>query len=89
MRNTKSHKGQTLVDISMRETGVSENVFKLSFLNDVSITDSLAEGGGLVVDGVDNIRARQVFAEQNIEPVSLDHGSGIGFFKIGIDFIVE
>ncbi|MDD3685927.1 MAG: hypothetical protein PHE56_04080 [Bacteroidales bacterium] len=91
--------GQTLLDISVQETGTVESVFDIAIKNDLSITDDIEAGYDLFVDQiVDNAivvdyRAenRKPSSDISLESINsiIGSGEGIGYMQIGYDFIVS
>jgi LysM repeat protein len=91
--------GQTYLDIAIQELGDVERAFELALLNDATITDLLIAGQIIQVPSpaIDKTQIVKVLSApankpssgvSDIESESLV-GQGIGYWAIGVDFIVN
>lgn len=97
MKEVSTLSGQTLLDLTVQETGDIERLFEMAVENDQPIT-FLPDAGSSVVVGEAETEKRstvQLFSTTH-KPASgvsdsdiLPAGEGIGFWFIGNDFIVQ
>jgi len=87
--------GQSLLDISVQESGSLESIFSLANENDVSITDEVPVGTSLQVIEVKERQNKQIasyYKTNNLKPAT-ELGfyieEGIEFWEIEYDFIVS
>lgn len=91
---------QTLLDIAIRYFGTIEAVLSIAILNSISITEELVPGQTLELPNVDfGFQEVVAFFEVNkIQPATaltqeesdiIEGASGIGFWIIGNNFIVQ
>lgn len=91
---------QTLLDIAIRHCGTVEAVVDIAILNNISITDDLIPGQIILIPDKDygNQEVINYFNANKIDPataltdehIELTEGnSGIGFWEIGNNFIVQ
>lgn len=82
---------QTLMDIALQEYGDIDGVFWLVQDNTdlIGITDTLQEGQSLIIRE-EKIKPKmvEVLKSANIATAGKARGEGIGYWVIGIDFIV-
>ena len=98
MKTVKLLYGQTMTDIAIQELGDLERVFEIAVANNKGITDDLAADSFLEV-GVYNTDKRslvQLFSDAANKPASADIAGevrakleGIGYWYLGVDFIVQ
>ena len=88
--------GQTLVDIAMQELGDASRLMELARLNNINPSDPLVPGTVLNVpvidpakDFVKRILSRTKPASTKPQGFSVPEGTGIGFWRIGENFIVS
>lgn len=88
---------QNLLDLAVQNTGSIEAVFDLAMANDLSITDHLEIGESLnAVEVLDqdianyfNMRNRHIATDIAVNDIELELPSGISFWGINNDFIVQ
>ncbi|MCX6232610.1 MAG: LysM peptidoglycan-binding domain-containing protein [Bacteroidetes bacterium] len=89
--------GQNLFDLSLQEYGSTEGVAQLAKDNGInSITDSINEGTQLIIDRnkiinanvVNDLKNKNAIVASRIKETQ-EVNSGIGYWAIGIDFIVS
>ncbi|HLO59065.1 MAG TPA: hypothetical protein VK172_14690 [Lentimicrobium sp.] len=100
LKEVKILKGQTLADIAIQETGELAGLFQIAFKNGISLTDDLAAGEVIQVDDLDiNISELRKIRLDNVVPATAfgyvvnEEGEepildGIGYWSVGMDFIV-
>lgn len=99
MKITALH-NQTLLDVAIRHCGTVEAVADIAILNNISITDDLVPGQLISLPPKDygNQEVINYFSANKIDPATalteehtiLTEGdSGIGFWEIGNNFIVQ
>lgn len=100
LKEVKILNGQNIADIALQETGNFEGLFDLAVTNGISLTQEVAAGSSLSVntENINEAAYRQV-KKENVIPATdfgfvLYEGSepileGIGYWAIGIDFIVS
>lgn len=91
MRVIKVLPGQTLLDISIQETGTINNLFDIAVFNNVGITDSLTPGDEIKIpDNLTEIN-KNYFINRGIKPASdiIKNTEGIEFWRIENEFIVS
>ncbi|WP_010664942.1 hypothetical protein [Marinilabilia salmonicolor] len=91
--------GQSLFDIAIQKLGSAEAALELAVLNGLSLTDELTTGETLQLPGVVNKAVAGYFKGKNIIPATGaaagDDESGelvkegIGYWAIGVDFVVS
>lgn len=83
---------QTVIDLALQERGTISAAFAVANANDVSITDTLLPDiDYLIPEDAPVARVDLKYIHDNeISPASNDDGSlsGIGFWAIGINFII-
>ena len=97
--NMNTLSGQTLLDVSVQETGTVESVFDIAEKNDLSLTDDIEAGYEMFIDQVIDNAVVIDYRSENRKPASgistadinsvIGSGEGIGFMQIGYDFIVS
>lgn len=88
---------QSMFDVAMQTSGSFEAVFELALLNGISITDELVAGQLLQLPAVLNSDNVNYYALKKIVPEtvgteideSLPVLEGIGYWAIGVDFVVS
>lgn len=91
---------QTLLDVAIRHCGTVEAVADIAILNNISITDDLVPGQLIALPAKDygNQEVINFFSANKVDPATaltddqtaLTEGdSGIGFWEIGNNFIVQ
>lgn len=83
---------QTLLDIAIQESGSIEAVFELAMNNGLSITELLSAGTVLNKVPVVVPEVVNYYAINELLPASADETGilgGIGYWRIGYDFIVS
>lgn len=91
---------QTVLDVAIRHCGTVEAVADITILNNISITDDLVPGQLIELPSKDygNQEVINYFSANKIDPatalteehIALTEGdSGIGFWEIGNNFIVQ
>ncbi|MBN1185777.1 MAG: hypothetical protein JXB49_26075, partial [Bacteroidales bacterium] len=99
-REVKILKGQTLADIAIQETGCLDGLFDLAITNGISMTEQLSSGSDIDIADTDiNEQAYRLVKLENVKPATefgyvLSGGEdpmpeGIGYWSVGIDFIVS
>lgn len=92
---TKCGTSQSLIDISIIETGTVEGLLDLSIINDISITDNLFNGQELEFNDIikkDVVKSLSVASAKPATAIFSDAPTalgGIGFMAIEVDFIVS
>ena len=82
--------GQSLLDIALQTKGDVSRVVEIADQNGVSVTDSLQAGTELVVEYDLTKPSVRDYKEQGIFPGTLaELGEGIGYWGIGMDFIIH
>ncbi len=92
--------GQSLKDIAIQYCGDAAALFSLALLNDISMTEDVAAGTQLQLPPVVNPDVVKYFEQvkhftNHIPATKLDEAEseaaleGIGYWTIGIDFIVS
>ncbi|MCF0184090.1 MAG: hypothetical protein HUK01_07130 [Bacteroidaceae bacterium] len=94
MSTTSAKDGQTLLDIQIVNAGGMEGIIAMCALNNLSVTDDLADGQTLMCAGVVSPKVAAQFANLLGEPATaLAQGApkmgGIGYMAVGVDFIVS
>lgn len=94
--NIKASNRQTIVDLAAQELGSVEAAFLLAVKNDLSLSDVLAPGQVLNLSDVQDQTLVNYLKQKNIKPatgLSDDEtqviNEGIGYWAIGVDFIVS
>ena len=88
---------QSLLDMAVETAGSMEAAFRLSEANDVSLTDTLADGQVLDTVAAENADTVRRYKAQNLHPATALSEEemaalaqeGINFMGIEIDFIVS
>ncbi len=90
---------QNLLDIALQASGTIESVFEIALQNQVSITDEVAPGVGLMIpDGlIQNKDVLNYYIQQTILPATGSNNEnlgvevleGIDYWAIGDTFIVS
>lgn len=89
---------QSLLDIAIQQCGDATAVFDLAVLNGLSITEDLHTGQLIVSDAVLDADVARYYSERNIKPTTgfsdedkilTEKNEGIGYWAIGVDFIVQ
>jgi hypothetical protein len=91
---------QSLLDVAIRHCGTVEAVVDIAILNNISITDDLVPGQliALAVKDYGNQEVINYFSGNKIDPATalteehtalIEGNSGIGFWEIGNNFIVQ
>lgn len=99
MQITALH-NQTLLDVAIRHCGTVQAVVDIAILNNISITDDLIPGQIILIPSKDYGFQEVVnfFALNKIDPATAltendealtEGNSGIGFWEIGNNFIVQ
>lgn len=99
MKITALH-NQTLLDVAIRHCGTVEAVADIAILNNISITQDLIPGQLIELPNKDygNQEVVNFFASNKIDPATAltdehtaltEGNSGIGFWEIGNNFIVQ
>ena len=99
MQITALH-NQTLLDVAIRHCGTVQAVVDIAILNNISITDDLIPGQIILISSKDYGFQEVVnfFALNKIDPATAltendealtEGNSGIGFWEIGNNFIVQ
>ena len=99
MKITALH-NQTLLDVAIRHCGTVEAVADIAILNNISITDDLIPGQLILIPLKDygNQEIINYFSVNEIDPATAfteehaaltEGNSGIGFWEIGNNFIVQ
>ncbi|MDD3079086.1 MAG: hypothetical protein PHH37_08280 [Paludibacter sp.] len=88
--------GQSIIDIAIQELGSAEGAYDIAVLNDISITDTLNVGTELTMPDVVNKSIAAYYKYKRINPAtSLCESDtvllpgGIGYWCVGVDFIVH
>jgi len=87
--------GQSLFDIAIQECGSVEAVTAIAVLNDISVTDDLQVGQLLQIPMPVNKQVAKYYKSHNLKPATAGNldftnkDEGIGYWRIGIDFIVS
>jgi len=92
MQTIKVRKDQTLLDIALQEYGGVNGVFFLveDNKNLIGITDSVFEGDDLLIrKEIINKQMVSYLREYEIATAKEVRGEGIGYWRIGKDFIVS
>jgi hypothetical protein len=98
MKTVNVLNGQTMLDIALQELGDVERAGEIAVLNDRSITDDLVAGESLSVPVYDSGKRTlvQLFSARGSRPASgggnpfgRPSGSGVDFWEIENDFIVQ
>lgn len=91
---------QSLFDIAIQYLGSVEGVWLLAEKNNISITDALEDGTILKYDSTDIIdtKVAEHYAQEHLSPATdisereintlLYGGEGIGYWRVGKNFIV-
>lgn len=96
--NIKASDRQTIVDLAAQELGSVEAAFLLAVKNDLSLSDVLAPGQVLNLSGVQDQTLVNYFKQKNIKPATglsdddnsiVQQDEGIGYWAIGVDFIIS
>jgi hypothetical protein len=96
--NVKILQRQSLLDVAIQTSGSVEAAIALAAANDLSITDELDSGSQLTTVEVVDRRIVQMYAVGDIirpataltaEETQLVGDEGIGYWAIGVDFIVS
>jgi hypothetical protein len=91
---------QSLLDVAIRHCGTVEAVVDIAILNNISITDDLVPGQLIALPAKDygNQEVINYFSGNKIDPATalteehtalIEGNSGIGFWEIGNNFIVQ
>lgn len=91
---------QTLLDVAIRHCGTVEAVADIAILNNISITEDLVPGQLIELPKKDygNQDVVNFFSDNKIDPATeltqehealTEGNSGIGFWEIGNNFIVQ
>lgn len=85
---------QSLIDIAIQYAGAPEAVFDFCLLNNVSPSEDLETGAGIIMIGeVMNGKIAFEFEKENMIPATKDSlqmlPGGIGYMQIGTDFKVR
>lgn len=87
--------GQGIMDVSVEHTGSLEHIFKIALANNQGITDNLVGGQQLEFEAatynkkvVDTYKRKEIHPG-NAEILEDEEAGGIGFMKIGDDFIIS
>lgn len=85
---------QSLLDVSVQETGSLESVFALAVANDISPTSQLTPGSVLDVKVIYNRNIAEYYKNKNLKPATwyyseLSQSLGIGYMAIESNFIVS
>lgn len=98
MRTHKTIANQSLLDLSIMSYGTLEGLFELSLLNGLAVTDDVATGSPVEVADFDGklISVVDFIEKNNIRPATgftavpiVEPLSGIGYWAIGVDFVVQ
>jgi|GEM_PF-475322 len=91
--------GQSLFDIAIQKLGSAQAALELAVLNGLSLTDELTTGETLQLPGVINKAMAGYFNGKNIIPATEANAGddesgelikeGIGYWAIGVDFVVS
>lgn len=94
MQSIVAKNGQNLLDVTIMHCGSLESAFKTALLNGMSITDEPLTGQKLFVPDINNTAVVEYFAVNKYMPATNEVveestvDEGIGFWEIGIDFII-
>jgi hypothetical protein len=83
---------QSLFDLALQHCGSVEAAIDIALLNGLSLSDSLEVGSELLLPPVLNKPVADYYRNRNITPataLTTDTLVGIGYWTIGIDFIVS
>lgn len=88
------NQNQSLVDFSIQHCGDATAVFDLAIENNLSITDELESGAELTITSAVEQQIVDFFANKNIIPATEEKEedkplTGIGYWRIGVDFKVS
>jgi len=95
MKNVKVQSGQALFDIALLEYGSISSVFQIAEDNAIDIiTDELIPGSELMIDEnlIIDKNVVMYFIDNNINiatEIKQDVLQGIGYWQIGVDFVVS
>lgn len=96
MQNTVTVKSmQSLFDLAIQSSGSVEAIFDLAIKSDLSLTDRLIVGSKLDAVNAVSLEVLDYYNTNKILPATETTGSlaerlqGIGYWAIGIDFIVS
>jgi hypothetical protein len=91
--------GQSIMDVTIEQSGSLDALFDFASTNDVEITALLVPGIAYVIPSVEiNKKVRTVYANKGVSPATFYDlpteeppvpGEGIGFWMIGNDFIIS
>jgi hypothetical protein len=84
---------QSLLDISVQDSGTVESVFALAVDNEISVTDKLVPGDMIATVPPQNRDIADYYRNKNLKPATWTGCSrklgGIGYMNIEGDFIVS
>lgn len=95
MPNVRVKYRETSLDIAVMNSGSVEGVYELALLNNISITKDLTSGEELIpgsaIDGdsVIELKSRGARPASAIDSAEGEILEGIGYWRIGVDFIVQ
>lgn len=87
--------GQSIMDFSEENTGAIDHIFIIALANGIGITDDLE--GGMELDFPPAVYSKKVLDTYRLKGIHPGNGEiiddvepvGIGFMKIGVDFIIR
>lgn len=91
MQNTKSKRGQSLLDLIVQQTGSFTDVVQAAILNDKSLSDPLQINETVKTNGITNNNQALVLSDNNpatglIKITPGETLKGIGVMRVGINF---
>lgn len=95
MPTVKVKHRETLPDVAVLQAGSISGMFELALLNNVSITEDMASGRELNTGAVVNQDILNDLRSRNAKPCHAlvntpgQNLEGIGYWRIGVDFIVQ
>ncbi len=97
MEKVKVISGQSLVDIAVQECGGIASLVDLAIANNISVSDDLEAGTELLINSLSDADVKRYYRERNINPATAlteepeveEQPQGIGYWAIGVDFVVS